>query len=59
MKRGLLFLRIKFHKKGLALEARYNRIHSETLSIEEGVVEVDLLDVFDVLSQNKGGRHVI
>ena len=25
---------IKFSKKGLTLEAKYNRIHSETISIE-------------------------
>lgn len=43
---------IKFHRKGLTLEAKYNRIHSETVSIE-GLEEAELLDAFGGLYENR------
>ena len=42
---------IKFTKKGLTLEARYNRIHSETISIE-GLDREELLNTFHSLYNN-------
>lgn len=49
---------IKFNKKGLTLEAKYNRIHSETISIE-GLDESELLNVFDVLYGNNDLQKVL
>ena len=49
---------IKFHKKGLTIEARYNRIHSETVSIK-GLVETELLDVFDSLYENEDLQELL
>ncbi len=43
---------INFSKKGLSLEAKYNRIHSETISIE-GLEEVELMNVFNAMYNNK------
>lgn len=43
---------INFSKKGLSLEAKYNRIHSETISIG-GLEEVELMNVFNAMYNNK------
>lgn len=43
---------INFSKKGLSLEAKYNRIHSETISIKE-LTEAELLNAFDAMYDNK------
>lgn len=43
---------IKFTQKGLTLEAKYNRIHTETISIL-GLNETELVDVFHRLYLNK------
>ena len=43
---------IFFNKQGLALEAQYTRIHSETRSIA-GLQESELLDVFEVFYENE------
>ena len=43
---------INFSEKGLSLEAKYNRIHSETISIE-GFSEAELLNAFDAIYNNK------
>lgn len=42
---------IKFTKKGLTAEAKYNRIHSETIPIQ-GLDEMELLNTFDSLYNN-------
>ncbi|MFC7395036.1 hypothetical protein ACFQRG_19165 [Scopulibacillus cellulosilyticus] len=43
---------IKFSKKGLALEAKFNRIYSETISIK-GLTESEILNVLDALYENR------
>lgn len=42
---------IKFTKKGLTAEAKYNRLHSETIPIQ-GLDEMELLNAFDSLYNN-------
>jgi hypothetical protein len=49
---------VKFTKKGLTSEAKYNRIHSETKSIE-GLDEIGLLNTFDSLYSNKELQDIL
>ena len=49
---------IKFTKKGLTLEAKYNRIHTEKISIE-GLNESGLLNAFNVLYCNKDLQKIL
>jgi hypothetical protein len=49
---------IKFSKKGLTLEAKYNRIHSETISIV-GLKESVLLNAFTALYSNKNLQSIL
>ncbi|MDM5332122.1 PD-(D/E)XK nuclease family protein [Ureibacillus composti] len=49
---------IKFTKKGLTLEARYNRIHSETITIEE-LNNTELLNVFHSLYNNAELQEIL
>jgi hypothetical protein len=49
---------IKFSKKGLTLEAKYNRIHTETMSIK-GLKESELFDAFNVLYDNKDLQEIL
>jgi hypothetical protein len=49
---------VKFTKKGLSPEAKYNRIHSETKSIE-GIDEIGLLNTFDSLYNNKELQDIL
>ncbi|MBS4201308.1 PD-(D/E)XK nuclease family protein [Bacillus sp. FJAT-49732] len=49
---------IKVSKKGLTLEAKYNRIHSETISIE-GSNESGIMNAFDALYENKNLQEII
>lgn len=49
---------IKFSKKGLTLDAKYNRIHSETISIE-GLTESELVKTFDALYENKDLQKIL
>jgi hypothetical protein len=49
---------IKFTKKGLTLEARYNRIHSETIYFE-GDAESELINVLDTLYENKSLQSIL
>ncbi|MGE8205357.1 PD-(D/E)XK nuclease family protein [Heyndrickxia sp. NPDC080065] len=49
---------IKFSKKGLTLEAKFNRIHSETISIG-GLKESGLLNAFNALYNNKDLQNIL
>jgi hypothetical protein len=49
---------IKFSKKGLTLEAKYNRIHTETMAIE-GLNGSELFDAFNVLYDNKDLQEIL
>ncbi|WP_417899812.1 PD-(D/E)XK nuclease family protein [Bacillus haimaensis] len=49
---------IKFSKKGLTPEAKYNRIHSETISIE-GLKDSELMNAFDSLYDNKDLQKIL
>lgn len=49
---------IKFSKKGLTVEAKYNRIYSETISIV-GLNESDLIHAFDILYGNKELQNIL
>lgn len=49
---------IKFSKKGLSLEAKYNRIHSETVSID-GLDEIGLIHTFHSLYNNKELQDIL
>jgi hypothetical protein len=49
---------IKFSKKGLTQEAKYNRIYSETILIE-GLQESELFNAFDALYDNKDLQEIL
>ncbi|WP_087974856.1 hypothetical protein [Oceanobacillus rekensis] len=62
-KRVLLMEKLKeqgimFHKKGLTIKAKYNRIHTETVSIE-GLEEAALLDVFNGFYENEDLQGIL
>jgi len=49
---------IKFSKKGLTVEAKYSRIHSETILLKE-LGEAELLSTFDALYNNKSLQEIL
>ena len=49
---------ISFSKKGLTLEAKFNRIHSETISTK-GLNDLELLKVFDRLYSNQDLQRIL
>ena len=49
---------IKFNKKGLTLEAKYNRIHIDTISIE-GLGESELINTFNALYSNRDLQAIL
>ncbi|MBM4763146.1 PD-(D/E)XK nuclease family protein [Bacillus sp. B15-48] len=49
---------IEFNRKGLSLEAKYTRIHSESISIK-GLEEPMLIDVFHSLYDNKELQKIL
>lgn len=50
--------RVTFNKKGLTLEAKYNRIHSETISIK-GLNGSEILRVFETLYNNENLQRIL
>ncbi len=49
---------IKFTKKGVTLEAKYNRIYSKTISID-GLKEDELLEAFDALYDDENLQEIL
>ena len=49
---------VKFNKKGLTIEAKYNRIHTKSFVIRD-LDEVGLMNAFDTLFQNEKLQNIL